>query len=184
MTTFTTGAQLLDFLESEALVPGERAGLSALDHGLECAHLLAIVSPADIELQVAGLVHDIGHRLVPGDDAGHGRHGAEAVAQLLGPTVAALVELHVPAKRYLVAKDPGYGHVLSDTSVTTLGRQGGPMSPLEAAEFETGRYFDAVIALRRADDGAKTEGRAVPGLDVWARPILELAGRGSAWWAV
>ncbi|MFJ5969549.1 hypothetical protein [Streptomyces sp. NPDC093060] len=34
---------------------------------------------------MAGLVHDIGHRLVPGDEAGHGSHAATAVEGLLGP---------------------------------------------------------------------------------------------------
>src|SRR2546430_3711365 len=82
--------------------------LRVLDHGLQCAAVLASQFPDDEELQVAGLVHDVGHRIAPGASARHGVIAAEAVRELLGPRVAALVELHVPAKRYLVTVDPSY----------------------------------------------------------------------------
>ena len=39
------------------------------DHALQTAALLRRGHPSDKELQVAGLVHDIGHLLRPGDDA-------------------------------------------------------------------------------------------------------------------
>jgi predicted HD phosphohydrolase len=34
-----------------------------VEHGLQCAELLASWFPEDIELQVAGLLHDLGHHL-------------------------------------------------------------------------------------------------------------------------
>ncbi|MFF7129877.1 HD domain-containing protein [Streptomyces sp. NPDC008240] len=86
----------------------DRSGdpVDILDHGRQVAAVLAERHPEDEELQVAGLVHDIGHHLVPGDEAGHGAHAATAVEGLLGPRVARLVALHIPAKRYLAAADP------------------------------------------------------------------------------
>ncbi|MEU3029772.1 HD domain-containing protein [Streptomyces incarnatus] len=87
----------------------DRSGdpVDLLDHGLQVAALLAVSRPDDEEAQAAGLVHDIGHHLVPGGEAGHGGHAATAVEGLLGPRVARLVALHIPAKRYLAATDPG-----------------------------------------------------------------------------
>ncbi|WP_051499349.1 HD domain-containing protein [Nocardia sp. BMG51109] len=143
-----------------------------LDHDRQCAELLRRDHPDDEQLQVAGLVHDIGHTLVLGDDAGHGRHGANAVRDLLGPRVARLVELHVPAKRYLAATDSVHAASLSATSRRTLVAQGGPMTADEIAEFEADPDCAAAIALRRADDAGKVVGLAVAPLDTW-RPVVE-----------
>ena len=43
-----------------------------LDHGLQTAAVLRATHPDDLELQVAGLVHDLGHILPPRDTAQHG----------------------------------------------------------------------------------------------------------------
>ncbi len=152
-----------------------------LEHGLQCAAVLKRSHPDDLELQVAGLVHDLGHVVARGDVAGHGRHGAELVHPVLGDRVAALVELHVPAKRWLVTVDPAYREQLSPTSVWTLGEQGAEMSPDErGAEmspdertaFEAEPWHRDAVVLRRADEAAKTPGLRVPGLDRWL-PVLE-----------
>jgi predicted HD phosphohydrolase len=148
-----------------------------LAHGLQCAHELSLVAPDDLELQVAGLVHDVGHLLVPGDPGGHGVHAEAALTGLLGRRVAHLVALHVPAKRYLVTTDPSYGDELSSTSVYTLERQGGTMTADEVAELERDPDLADALVLRRADEAAKVAGRVVPGLDHW-RPLVEqLAAR-------
>src|SRR3954471_8626481 len=110
--------------------------LPVLDHQLQCAALLAVECPDDHELQVAGLVHDVVHRLTPGESAAHGVLAADAVRALLGERVAALVELHVPAKRYLVTVDRAYRDTLSDGSTVSLARQGGALSPGERAALE------------------------------------------------
>ncbi|MFJ3645588.1 HD domain-containing protein [Streptomyces murinus] len=150
----------------------DRSGdpVDILDHGLQVAALLAVSRPDDEEAQAAGLVHDIGHHLVPGDEAGHGTHASTAVEGLLGPRVARLVALHIPAKRYLAATDPGLA--LSPESARTLGCQGGPMSPAEVAAFAAGPDFRAALALRRADDAGKVVGLRVRPLESW-RPVLE-----------
>ena len=152
----------------------DRSGdpVDILDHDRQCAELLRRDHPGDEELQVAGLVHDIGHTLVPGDDAGHGRHGAAAVRGLLGERVARLVELHVVAKRYLAATDSRHAASLSASSRRTLVAQGGPMSAAEAAAFEADPDFDAALTLRRADDAGKVVGLAVGALESW-RPVVE-----------
>ncbi|MFI9808655.1 HD domain-containing protein [Streptomyces sp. NPDC052301] len=149
----------------------DRSGdpVDILDHGLQVAALLAESHPDDEELHLAGLVHDIGHHLVPADEAGHGRHAAAAVEDLLGARVARLVAAHIPAKRYLAAADPRL--VLSPESARTLGCQGGPMTSREAAAFEAEPDFPAVIALRRADDAGKVVGLRVAPLESW-RPVV------------
>lgn len=148
-----------------------------LDHAVQCAAELATRRPGDVELQVAGLVHDIGHQLRPGDDAAHGRVGADAIRRLLGERVARLVEYHVPAKRYLVTVDAGYASILSPMSVHTLGNQGGAMTLTEVAAFEAlPDAMDAVL-LRLADDIAKVPGRAVADLETWRPALVHVATR-------
>ena len=83
--------------------------------------------PDDTELQVAGLVHDIGHQFA--SDEQHGVLGAERSGRLLGDRVAALVEMHVPAKRYLVATDPDYRSALTEGSIVRSGCREAPCRP-------------------------------------------------------
>ena len=175
----TTVDQLLGLLADASSTEGE--GLDQLAHGLQCAYELEQTHPDDPELQVAGLVHDIGHQLLPKDDRVdhdlmHGIAAGDAVRELLGERVATLVELHVPAKRYLVTVESEYGDVLSPMSAITLATQGGPMRPEEIEQFEALAEVDDADALRRADEAAKVPGRQVPGLDHW-RPIIETLAR-------
>ena len=128
--------------------------------------------PDDVELQVAGLVHDIGHQFA--SDEQHGAAGGERVREVLGDRVAALVEMHVPAKRYLVTTDPDHVSALTDVSIESLAAQGGPLSP-EEASFASSAYAEDAVLLRRADDSAKVPGRTVPPLDHWLRMLSEVA---------
>jgi predicted HD phosphohydrolase len=143
-----------------------------LTHGLQCAATLARLRPDDLELQVAGLVHDVGHLAVPDEPDAHGRAGADLVRPLLGRRIADLVELHVPAKRYLVTTDAGYRSQLSPGSTRTLELQGGPMSPAEQARFEGHAEARDALVLRQADEAAKDPSRRVPDLSHW-RPVVE-----------
>ena len=146
--------------------------LPVLDHSLQCATLLARRFPDDDELQVAGLVHDLGHRIAPGESARHGVIAADAVRELLGERVAALVELHVPAKRYLVTVDPAYRDALSDGSTVSLAHQGGELSDEEKATLDADPHLPAALELRRCDESAKVVGLDVGALDQW-RPVVE-----------
>jgi predicted HD phosphohydrolase len=141
------------------------------DHALQTAALLRRSHPADKELQVAGLVHDIGHLLRPGDDAGHADHAADAVRTLLGERVSRLVRLHVAAKRYLATVSPGRG--LSPQSALTMARQGGPMSRAGAMAFEHDPLAEDAVTLRQADDAAKVTGLDAGVMEDW-RTVLEL----------
>jgi len=141
--------------------------IDVLSHSLQCAHVLHERSPDDVGLQVAGLVHDIGHVLRPGDAAAHGDVAAAFVEPVLGARVASLVALHVPAKRYLVATDPTYAAALSDGSTRSLARQGGAADADARARFEAEPHHADALRLRRADEAAKVVGRTVPGLGTW-----------------
>jgi len=68
------------------------------DHALQTAALLRRGHPSDKELQVAGLVHEIGPLLAPGERAGHAERAADAVRPLLGERVAGLVRLHASGR--------------------------------------------------------------------------------------
>jgi predicted HD phosphohydrolase len=171
--------ELLDLLASMGTEPSEEtAGLSELDHGLQCAHELARARPADGELQLAGLVHDIGHRFGP--DERHGELGAAQVRDLFGARVAGLVGAHVAAKRYLVTTDESYRSLLSDESTRTLGVQGGPLGPDELESFLSSPYALDAVELRRADDAAKVPGREVPPLAHWVPMLRDHASSGSS----
>ena len=162
----TTVDELIDLLEELGRQPSpDDDRFTDLDHGLQCAAELMAVRPDDEELALAGLVHDVGHRL--GSDEEHGRLGAELVRPVLGDRVADLVEAHVPAKRFLVTTDPAYGAGLSADSTRTLILQGGGMTSEEAQRFRRLPNFRDAVALRRADEAAKVPGREVPGLEHW-----------------
>ncbi len=153
----------------------EIVGLSILDHGLQCAALLLGSHPVDLEIQVAGLVHDLGHVLQPGGEDVHGALGAAFVRPVFGQRVAALVEEHVPAKRYLVTVDSSYRARLSEGSLRTLVLQGETMSPGEALAFGASVHAECAVRLRRADDEAKDPHVTVPPLESWMETLERVA---------
>jgi gamma-butyrobetaine dioxygenase len=103
----------------------------------------------------AALLHDIGHLLGEAEEERHGEAGARWLSQWFGEAVTEPVRLHVPAKRYLCATEPGYLGLLSAESVRTLSLQGGPMTAGEAAAFEALPHAADAVAVRRWDDEAK-----------------------------
>jgi predicted HD phosphohydrolase len=163
----------------EVLAAGAREDdgeeLDALAHHLQCAAVLAERAPGDVELQVAGLVHDVASTVWPARPATHARAGAALVEPLLGSRVAWLVGHHDEAKRYLVTTEPDYRARLSPTSVVTLEAQGGLLGDDERAALEAAPELDALLTLRRADDDAKVPGRSVPGLDTWRGALDSVA---------
>ena len=172
-----TNVQVLEaLLEEMGRTPSSEAeGLTELDHGLQCAAELQKAAPEDLELQVAGLLHDVGHTVSHIRD--HGVAGATLVRDLMGDRIADLVALHIPAKRYLVTTDPAYRARLSSESVRTLALQGGDMSADEVAAYDAEPHGQAGLDLRRADEAAKVVGAVVPDLDFW-RPALRRFAKG------
>jgi predicted HD phosphohydrolase len=148
--------------------PPEGDPVDLLQHGLQCAAVLRAERPEDLELQLAGLVHDIGHAV--GDGPEHARAGADAVRPVLGDRVADLVGLHVEAKRYLAATED---YELSLASEMSLARQGAAMTPAEVEEFRQLPFAADAVALRRADEAAKVVGLEVPGLETWAARLRQ-----------
>jgi phosphonate degradation associated HDIG domain protein len=148
-------------------------------HALQAAYF-ARRAGADPALIVAALLHDLGHLLhsLPADAPDHGvddRHEALAARWLagrFGPEVIEPVRLHVAAKRYLCAVEPGYYEALSTPSRISLQLQGGPMSPEEAERFRTLPHAESAVTLRRCDDAAKVAGLVVPELAEYL-PLIE-----------
>jgi predicted HD phosphohydrolase len=164
---FTDPEALIEHLQAlGTLSSADTSAMTELDHGLQTAARLSRDWPDDVELQIAGLLHDLAH---PWDGAGH---------QLLGARVAELIAGHVEAKRYLVAVTPEYRSRLSADSVATLEAQGGPLAPDEAARFASRPERRALVGLRLADDAAKVPGAVVPGLEEWLAPLRALCERG------
>jgi phosphonate degradation associated HDIG domain protein len=146
-------------------------------------------SGASNALIAAALLHDVGH-LFEGDTAGeisgrglmdagtdnrHSHTGADWLAAAGFPEpVTEPVRLHVAAKRYLCAVEPGYFDQLSEASVYTLSVQGGPMSQDEAAEFARGSYARDAVTLRRWDEAAKDPDADVPGFDHYRALLADL----------
>jgi predicted HD phosphohydrolase len=154
--------------------PSGEMPFTHLDHALQTAAVLRQEFPDDIELAVAGLVHDIGHLLPGVGDAEHAEAGAEAIRAALGDGVAGPVGLHVEAKRYLVARQSAYGEVLAADSVASLALQGGPMSADEQQDFEKRPHAARALDLRRADERGKVDGLVVAGLGEWMELVRAL----------
>ena len=129
----------------------------------------AIKAQAPDHLVAAALLHDIGHLVA--DERHHDSVGARLLSRWFPPAVTEPVRLHVAAKRYLCATEPGYFESLSPASVRTLGFQGGPMSAVEAAEFAAGPYAADAVTVRRWDEAAKDPDAAVPSFEHFA-PLL------------
>jgi predicted HD phosphohydrolase len=169
--------EILEALAAGAAHPlGPGVPVTQLDHALQTAALLAHRHPGDVELAVAGLVHDVGHLLPGGSDATHAEDAARAVRSTLGARVAGVVALHVEAKRYLVATEHRYGGALAADSVTSLRRQGGAMGGEELEAFRGAPWAEDAVTLRRADDGAKAEGVVVRELAHWEPILRKLSG--------
>jgi gamma-butyrobetaine dioxygenase len=149
------------------------------EHAIQCA-ALAEREGAPEALVLAALLHDVGHLVEQADDAyGHHRHdrsGADYLGRFFGSEVTEPVRLHVAAKRYLCAVEPGYQEKLSPASAYTLSKQGGPMSAEEAAAFEANERFAEAVRLRRWDEGGKVEDLEMKPFKAY-RPLMEKLAR-------
>ena len=160
---------------------GRRESVTALEHALQCAQL-AEWAGADGPLVAAALLHDVGDLVAPAadTDAADNRHELRALEVLrgaFGPEVLDPIRLHVAAKRYLVATEPGYRATLSPASLLSLSLQGGPMSEADQRRFEEEPFAPQAVLLRRWDDAAKTPGKATPSLDYYMALLDEVRER-------
>jgi len=143
--------------------------ISQLEHALQTANA-ANLAGAPETLVIASLLHDIGHLFegeldqMPGLGIElHERLGAEYIrAAGLNEDIATLVEMHVDAKRYLVASNPDYAAKLSPASTATLKLQKGPMTADEIKVFEAHPLFKDALKIRAWDEEAKQPNLEVP----------------------
>ena len=157
--------------------------VSVLEHCAQAAQEAEKAGAAP-SLVVAALLHDTGHLIhdMPenvadiGIDSRHEELACRWLSQYFGPEVTEPIRLHVDAKRYLCATDPGYLLQLSPASVQSLGLQGGPLIEEEAEEFITSPYAQQAILLRHWDDIAKVAGLVTPDLQHY-RFLIESTAR-------
>ncbi|MAB14091.1 phytanoyl-CoA dioxygenase family protein [Parvibaculum sp.] len=150
--------------------------INQLQHALQSAALAETNGEAPA-LILAALLHDVGHMIHklgenPAEEGVDDRHeilGAKWLAKRLPAALAEPVRMHVEAKRYLCATEPGYMDKLAPDSVLTLKLQGGPMSESETAAFIAKDYADEAIRLRRYDEEAKDPAMETPPLEHFLR---------------
>ncbi|MEQ5839608.1 HD domain-containing protein [Paraburkholderia acidicola] len=154
-------------------------GVTMAEHMLQAAHLVEQNGESDTVI-VAALLHDIGHftsefgafSMSDTQDNYHDAAGAVVVEQFFPRVVTDCVRLHVAAKRYLCAVDPGYFAKLSPASVHSLRLQGGPMTDEQVARFSQNPNLEDVIKVRLADDAGKVTGASTPDFAYYA-PLVQ-----------
>lgn len=152
----------------------ERNGMEAvsqLQHALQSAQQ-AENSGATPDLITAALLHDVGHLVdskhegaaEAGIDRKHEQIGAAYLSRYFGKSVTEPVRLHVAAKQYLCATEPGYFNTLSPASVRSLELQGG-VDGFDADQFIRRPFAVDAVNLRRWDDEAKVPDAETQPLD-------------------
>lgn len=171
-----TPTSVADILAAYERLGGRLYGeaVSQTDHALQAADCAAR-DGAPEPLIVAALLHDFGHLSEAEDadlDLRHEAVGASALRGLFGPQVIQPIALHVAAKRYLCAVEPGYLDGLSDASRHSLQLQGGAYSAPGAARFIARPYAADAVRLRRYDDLAKVAGAATADFATYASMMV------------
>jgi phosphonate degradation associated HDIG domain protein len=174
--------EIMDLFARRGTAAYHGEAVSQTEHALQAAELAEREGASD-NLVVAALLHDVGHLLDGQDedladrglDGRHEEAGCSWLALHFGSTVTEPIRLHVAAKRYLCAIDPGYLADLSPSSRLSLSLQGGPMSAEERANFESNPSYHDAVRLRHWDDTAKVPGLTVPGLDRYRDRLLAAA---------
>lgn len=154
-------------------------------HALQCATLArdAGEAPAVVAAcllhDFGHLTHDLGEKIAEaGLNARHEDLGADSLSEWFVPEVVEPVRLHVAAKRYLCAVQPGYADGLSQASRLSLSLQGGPMTDAEVQAFEADPHHAAAVRLRLYDDMGKLPSMTTPDFEAF-RPLIEAFVGGS-----
>ena len=164
--------QIIYLFESKggSMYGGE--AVTQLEHALQAADL-AKKNHASDSLIAASLLHDVGHLLhdLPemasedGIDDVHEDLAARFLKEYFIDAVTEPVKLHVQAKRYLCAVEPGYYESLSQPSKISLALQGGIMVDQEIVEFQKNPFYNDAVSLRKWDDLAKVSNLDCPDLN-------------------
>ena len=169
-------------LESGGRAPHEAgpARLTGLQHALQCAELAASGGSLP-SLVAAALLHDIGWIVATRAGAEgeptmpHEEMGADYLSGLMPASVTEPIRLHVHAKRYLCATQPGYFERLTPAARASLAVQGGPMEPGEAMQFLDLPFAEEAVRLRLWDEEAKVPGRETRPLEAFRSLLLSAA---------
>jgi len=145
--------------------------VTQLQHALQCA-ALAEADGASDALVTAALLHDLGHLLhtlgdtptLRGQDDAHQTRALPFLRDLFAEPVLAPIRLHVDAKRYLCAMEPGYEKCLSADSLRSLALQGGAFGVAQVHAFAALAGAEDAVRLRRWDDRAKVAHAQTPTL--------------------
>ena len=145
--------------------------VTQLGHALQSAHL-AEQAGAGSALICAALLHDLGHLLhdfgktptQQGLDDLHQYRCLPFLRALFGPETLEPIRLHVDAKRFLCAREPGYFETLSADSRRSLVLQGGVFDDKQAKAFDALPHARDAVRVRRWDDAAKSPDALVPSL--------------------
>lgn len=177
-------SDIIDLFQSKGHAQYDGEPVTQLEHALQSAYL-AEQDGASSELIAASLLHDLGHLLhdldgtptQQGKDDLHQYRSRAFLKHLYGPATLDPIRLHVDAKRYLCAREPGYLEALSPDSQRSLVLQGGVFDAAQASQFEALAHALDAVRLRRWDDSAKCAGAQTPNLAHYARHMALAATR-------
>ena len=154
--------------------------VTQLQHMVQSARL-AEEEGYDEEVILAAFLHDIGHFFGKESSDHMGDYGVKSHEQIganyllslgFSEKIAALVNGHVAAKRYLTFTQPGYYDRLSEASKQTLIHQGGPMNETEAVAFKASPYFEMSIKMREWDEDGKVPENAEHDLEKYGEMMM------------
>jgi len=158
-----------NYLNNKSLYIGEKVTMS--EHMIQTA-MLAEKTNCSSNLVCSSLLHDYGHFILENPDDlvakdKDGRHedvGYEFLEKYFLEDVLGPIKYHVKAKKYLV-REKKYYELLSEASKASLKLQGGVMSNEEAKKFETNKFFENSIKLRKFDEIAKESGLKIKSIN-------------------
>lgn len=173
---------LIDLYEFKGHLQYEGESVTQIEHAWQCGQL-AKEFGASNSLQLAAWLHDLGHLLsklegtptIDGKDDRHEVVGSKYLQCIFPDSVCIPIELHVDAKRYLVATEPEYRKMLSVDSIRSLQLQGGVMTEVECKKFMEKPYSLDAVLLRRWDDLGKKSDWKLPNVDQVLHEFEDLA---------
>ena len=147
------------YQNNNSLYIGEKVTMT--EHMIQTA-MLAEENHSAESLICACLLHDYGHFIIEDPnqlvsklvDGKHEDIGFNFLKNYFKPEVVEPIKLHVQAKRYLCRKK-SYWNALSNASKVSLKLQGDVMSNDEAKKFESLKFHNSAILLRKYDDEGK-----------------------------
>ena len=158
-----------NYLNNKSLYIGEKVTMS--EHMIQTA-MLAEETNCSNNLICSSLLHDYGHFILENpnylvnknkdgkhEDVGYKFLKKYFIKDVLGP-----IKYHVKAKKYL-AREEKYYRLLSKASKISLKLQGGVMNSEEAEKFESNKFFENSIKLRKFDEIAKKDGLKIKSIN-------------------